>query len=207
MQFTISSLFLRVRSLDDIEVQMADETGYPLRWTISPIPSRWYSPRAYDTWHVLLQASTRCIMVRAPRAMWMQNASFSSYCEKCSLCKCGWRIEKSPRFSTIVLNGTYSPFVWARADCFLPSEALPLLRPPFDEMFKRAYTVKQPSRDPLSFECWKHSRINNGKPMANLPRSTITPHKVFQNSQQWFVSFYEGCIMCCIIKFCRLRYF
>lgn len=84
---------------------LTDETGYPLRWTISPISSRWYSPRAYDTWHVPLQASTRCIMVRAPRAMWMQNASFSPYCEKCPLRKCGWWIEKNPPFSTIVLNG------------------------------------------------------------------------------------------------------
>lgn len=67
-----------------------------------------------------------------------------------------WKKSCGPSFSIIILNSTY-PFVWARL--FLPSEAS-RVPSPFN-VFKRAY-VEYSSQNLFSFECWKHSRINNG---------------------------------------------
>lgn len=137
---------------------LADETGYPLRSTISPILSRWYS-RAYAARAVASFGPVHYGARATCHAVWMQN----ELCEKCPLCKCGWRSEKSPRSKFF----DYC-FEWHVSICvsacrlFLPSKVLRLSEPlTSNEIFKRAYVVKNPSRNPLSFECWKHLWINH----------------------------------------------
>lgn len=140
---------------------LTDETGYPLRSIILSISSRSHSPRAYDTRHVPLQTLARCITVRVSRATWMQNTNLLFHCEKCPLRKCG-EVKKPVGQIFRLLFWVAHIHLCAHVPIVPPVKALCLPRPPpryFNEMFKRAY-VKYPSRNLLTFECWKHSLFN-----------------------------------------------
>jgi len=161
MQFTVSSS--RVCSLDDFKVQMADwwdRIFITFNDLIDPISliftaCLWHAARAVASFGLMHYYCT-------PRVMWMQNTSFLFHCEKCPLRKCSWRNEKSsPTFSTIVLSSTY-PFVWACADCSSSRKYCVSRDRCYSMKCLNVLVVKYSSWNFLSFECWKHSWINNG---------------------------------------------
>lgn len=143
---SLSSLFLRVCSLDDIEVQMADWWDR-ISITLNNLADLISLIFTACLWHVARAVASFDPVHYGARATCHVNA-------KCEFLALLWKMSvtqmrlvnwKKPAVFDYCFEWPYL-FVWARADCSSPRKCCLSRSSPFDEMFKRAYTVKHPSR-------------------------------------------------------------